>query len=494
MDGKERHQYFVRMLRGYEIDQFALEVSRLCLMLADFPNHNGWKLNDQDIFKSEEFTSAVRRSHVILSNPPFEDFTEIDKKLYPSLSTVQKPVELLNRILENLPADGMIGIVLPRQFLDGRGYRGVRDQLGKRFDEVQLVALPDGIFENANMETVLLIGTEPRSRDGEHLRVSFSQVTEADRHRFLTEYAYTRRDEAEKMPEDVASSLNVVHLQAVWERLRGFPRLGEHADIHRGVEWEPPFDEEQMISLQPRSGFRRGLHQAKDLMAFELPTPVHLSERAPFRRGGEFLRQADRPKVFVNAARVSRGPWAMVASVDTSGLLATQNFHGIWPERVWTVRALAAVLNSPLANAFVATHEFKRHIRRQTLEALPLPNWRTEQMRTAEQLVSTYEEAVTAGGSIAEAEKALLAIDAFVLRGYALPPRMERQLLNLFASIPRPVPFEFEGFFPPDFAPTIPLWMYLSDDFQKCSARYLLSKVPRITDPALIDALEEASK
>jgi len=29
MDGKERHKYFVRMLKGLEIDQFALEVSRL---------------------------------------------------------------------------------------------------------------------------------------------------------------------------------------------------------------------------------------------------------------------------------------------------------------------------------------------------------------------------------------------------------------------------------------------------------------------------------
>jgi hypothetical protein len=36
--------------------------------------------------------------------------------------------------------------------------------------------------------------------------------------------------------------------------------------------------------------------------------------------------------------------------------------------------------------------------------------------------------------------------------------------------------------------------MYLSEDFQKCSARYLLSTVPRITDPALIEALEEVAE
>ena len=49
MDATERHRYFVRMLQGFELDAFALEVAALCLMLADFPNPNGWQLYQENV-------------------------------------------------------------------------------------------------------------------------------------------------------------------------------------------------------------------------------------------------------------------------------------------------------------------------------------------------------------------------------------------------------------------------------------------------------------
>jgi hypothetical protein len=155
---------------------------------------------------------------------------------------------------------------------------------------------------------------------------------------------------------------------------------------------------------------------------------------------------------------------------------------------------LAAVLNSPVANAYISVHDFKIDVRKRTLEGIPLPRWGNEEITVLERLVSAYEHAVKSPLSSSDSERKLLAIDAFVLRGYALPPRLERQLLDFFQGAQRPVPFQFVEYFPPGFAPTIPLWMYLSEDFRKCSARYLLSTVPRITDPALIEALEEVAE
>ena len=48
---------------------------------------------------------------------------------------------------------------------------------------------------------------------------------------------------------------------------------------------------------------------------------------------------------------------------------------------------LAAVLNGPLANAFVATREDKRHVRRETLLAVPVPNVDPEQAAIISDLV-----------------------------------------------------------------------------------------------------------
>jgi type I restriction-modification system DNA methylase subunit len=495
MEAKERHKYFVRMLRGFEIDRFALEVSRLCLMLADFPNHNGWKLNEEDIFAPDAFSTAVKQSRIVLSNPPFEDFTELERRRYPTLSSPHKPVELLNHILNKLPANGVLGIVLPSRFLDGSAYHKTRAELARRFQSLKLVSLPDGVFEKSDMETVLVIGTEPRTDQSKKLRVSFTHVAEKDRDAFLRQYEVTRRDEAERTEEEASRSLNIVCLREVWEKFYHLEPLGQFAEIHKGVEWTPSPDPNRYVSASPRQGFRRGVYNAQNLLAFEKPETKYLCFDPKYRRprapGGFDLPWVEK-KVFVNAARVSRGPWRIVAFSDASGLISNKRFHALWPRKPWTVVSLAGILNSPIANAYVAAHDFARDIRKQTLEAIPLPRWGVEEILTLERLVAEYMR--TDKAEPRAARDALLAIDAFILKGYGLPPRLERELLDLFKRVKRPAPFEFNGYFPDEFTSNIPLWMFLSPEYRKCNANYLLSRIPIITDPALIEALEEVAE
>ena len=90
-----------------------------------------------------------------------------------------------------------------------------------------------------------------------------------------------------------------------------------------------------------------------------------------------------------------------------------------------------------------------------------------------------------------EARRSLLEIDAILLRAYNLPPRLERELLDFFRGDKRRVPFEFTEYYPANFGPSIPLWMYLTSDFANCNPTFLRNSIPRIDDPALIDALTE---
>jgi hypothetical protein len=494
MEAKERHKYFVRMLRGFEIDEFALEVSRLCLMLADFPNHNGWKLTEGDIFDSDAFSTALKQTRIVLSNPPFEDFNEREKQGYSKLSSSHKPVELLNRILRNLPADGVLGVVLPSRFLDDHAYSKIREALAKRFHALQIVSLPDGIFEKSAMETVLVVATEPGAGQSSAVNVSFTQVAEKDRDAFLTEYTFTRRDEAQRTVDEAQATLNIVFLRELWERLGQLDHLGQYAEIHKGIEWETSPDPERYISLVSKKGFRPGIYSAENMLAFEKPEVRYLCFQPEYRRrrapGGFFLRWDD-PKVFVNTVRLSRGVWKIAAFSDTSGLIANKQFHALWPHQPWTPRSLAGILNSPLTNAFVAAYDLGRTIRKQTLEAIPLPRWGSGEVKGLERLILEYERSNKLSAEAARSR--LLAIDAFILRGYGLAPRLERELLNLFVRVRRPVPFEFSGYFPDDFTSNIPLWMFLSSEFKKCNATYLLSHIPIVTDPALIEAFEEVA-
>ncbi len=502
LNSQERHRLFVRALHGFERDPFALEIAKLCLMLADFPFPDGWDLVSADVFASPRFESALRRSDVVLCNPPFEDFSGDERRLYPNIRSVQKPAELLHRVLDRVKPSGTLGFVLPRQFIDGRAYRDVRRRIANRYESIEIVALPDRVFRISKLQTALLVAKEPCTR---HLQVnlSFADVSDADRRRFLLDYEVSRRDVQRKSTVDFAESAKIPILGDLWSRLYDFRRLGEVVKMHRGIEWQPPFEEGKYISLEPRNGFARGLREISDeYYSFQTPSTVYLSTRAEDQRGNAFDLPWDKPKVIANAVRVSRGRWRLATFPDAEGLMASQSFYGIWPSSPWTIQSLSAVLNGPIANAFIATHEGQQHNRKRILAQIPLPSLTETQHVALARLVEEYREVAAASDDIFTAprtgasredllRRTCLQIDVILAKGYNLPPRVERNLLDFFRGHQRRVPFPFTEYFPAEFKPTIPLWMYISDDFQRCRADCVTKRVPQITDPALVDALTE---
>ncbi len=498
MDGRERHRYFVKMLRGFEIDPFALEVSRLCLTLADFPNQNGWKLNRADVFQSETFNQILKQARVVICNPPFQDFKK--SATHRDHGLVKKPVAVLEKVLAHLSSDGILGFVLPRQFISGLSYRQIRQALAKRYDEIEIVNLPDRIFSKVDLETCLLLGRKVRTNTTQ-VSVQFAEVEENDRQQFLQQYSVTRRDFGRKSIAEVVEALSIPALDEAWKRLQHFPKFASVAEIHRGVEWQPPFDEKVYLSLTPKPGFVRGINSAQgEFNYFQLPKPIFLNAREENQRGGAWNLAWNKPKAVMNAARVSRGAWCICASSDFQSLFFSQRFHCFWPKQNWTANTISAVLNNPVAAAYVATREGKLDIRKVTLADLPVPTFSSEEIVTIDKLVESYRPAKSgrneyelwhgndASGGL---RNLLLQIDAVVLRAYNLPPRLERQLLDFFRNEKRPVPFDFGNYFPDDFTPTIPLWRYVSPDFKQCSGQHLLEIMPKITDPALVDVLEE---
>jgi hypothetical protein len=144
------------------------------------------------------------------------------------------------------------------------------------------------------------------------------------------------------------------------------------------------------------------------------------------------------PKILLNAGRFGRGYWRHAAAVDRKGLYASQQFVGLWPrpgvEGV-DLDALAAVLNGPLANAFMADHSSEKRLRIETLLAVPIPRVPPpllgELAREYAQLAAHRDF----GNQRDERLAALLdRIDVLVLEAYDLPPRMERSLLAAFEA------------------------------------------------------------
>ena len=207
-------------------------------------------------------------------------------------------------------------------------------------------------------------------------------------------------------------------------------------------------------------------------------------------------------QLVVNYGSVSRSPWRLKAVIDRQGHAVTSRFLTVRPVSPGQpLLFFWALCNSPLANAYVYAHSGKRDVLTGVLRAMPVPRCSHDDIRRIVELTRAYLDAVSVSSDNSlsstvdddEACQLLKRVDAEILRLYNMPPRLERQLLDLFIGYQRPgVPFRFIRYFPDGFTPCFPLHMYLSESYRHSTAGALRARYEPMTDPAMLAALEHA--
>jgi hypothetical protein len=499
MNTEERHNYFVRMLSGMELDAFAREVARYSLILADYPNPDGWDIVQADVFISPRTDDYLQRAKIVLCNPPFSDLPERGTKSRSRAGAAKRAVEALNRVLRHPPAQ--LGFVLPKSFVSGQEYRDARRRLANVYQEIDVVVLPDTVFKYSDVETVLLITHGVRTSSPHH---HVASVNKQDYAQFLLNSTPTWREE---LPVETADSAGYpifwrTPLWRVWEELEGLPRLGDVSEIHRGIEYRIPMraHQEELISSEPKPGFTAGLVSVKEgFEPFFSSASAFLNVDPSVMLYEAYKLPWGEPKVIANAARLSRGAWTIAAAVDRQGLVCYQQFHGIWPTSHLSLEVIAALINSPVANAFVGSLRTSRHNQVSAVKKIPIPILTAAQTRTVVELTQRYQslraqwraQPERAEELEAVCGELLMKIDAEVLAAYDLPPRLEKQLLDTFAGHQRPGPVRFTGYYPSGFQPTIPWRIFISQAFQSSGARATIARLPVLNDPVISAAVRD---
>lgn len=478
LDARQRHRLLIDRLEGDELDAFAREVAVLSLILADYPNANGWRVRELDLMQSNTLLKRARTANVILCNPPFEAFTPAERTRYPEMveRSTMKAAAVLSAVLEAAPE--ALGFVLPRAILDERRFLTERVRLERSFSEIDLVSLPEHVFAHSGVETALVVARAPRvssTRRGTMLKCT--TVTSQDRDMFLATgwLPQEPRARTQPYPPSEPGRLWVTELEELWHYLADYPRLGSVVSIHRGLEWT--IHQNEATSPGQRLGYQKGLASADSVQQFVVARPTWLDTRDDDLRRAQDLPW-NRPKLILNAVRLGRGEWRLAGAVDTSGLVFSQQLFGCWPIQDVDLLSVAAVLNGPLANAFVTEHSPGKSFRVSALSTIPIPPVLAPRIRA---LVVRYIEAVSSEpfelGSARRSDAALRLneIDAEVLRAYDVPPRLEKRLLERFRGEKRPVVHTWEHWLPPDFDLAVPLHEFLSGQFSKATGNWVIS-------------------
>ena len=498
MGQEDRHRYFIEMLSGLEIDTFAAEVARHSLMFADYPNPDGWRVINADAFTSPEFDTCLSQAQVVLCNPPYGDFDSKARMASDAIQSPNKAVEALRRVLEHPPK--MLGFVLPRVFVNGPKFRDARKKLASLYSEIEIVGLPEIAFQHSMFETVLLIAHEAKP-NGARLRTS--EVERGDYQRFVRAGKPTWQTEAPSSYLGVPKpTFWYSPMQHLLDELTHLPRLGETANVHRGIEYNITFKDyvDKLVSDSPRTGFAPGLVNTREgFEPYGVFSHQYLNIDPDAMLYKAYQRPWDQPKVIANASRISRDRWVIAGAVDKQGLVCYQQFHGIWPKGGMPVEVLAAVVNGPVANAFVSIHRTSRDNQVRIVRQIPVPMFTAPQTQSIVALVRDYrrlrgqwlQSGYEAHHFEPECREIVWQIDAEVLAAYDLPPRLERRLLDYFEGFQRPGPVQFDRYYPPDFRPSIPWRVFISEDFRASTARQTLERLPVIVDPAISAVVQE---
>ena len=454
MSSRDRHEYFVKMLSGIEIDEFALEVGRLSLMLADYPNPDGWRLHHGDAFTSPIFAKELNGANVVLCNPPFERFRKQDQTMYENRPPWTKAADVLGSVLAQPPQ--LLGFVLPRVFVEGRQFKQLRATLGQSYSKFELLELPDRVFERSEAETVLLLSSK---RGNTPALLTVGKVLSSDLQDFYAtqKISYQALKTVDDPPLEFAGRMWLPQLQKVWDATSKLPTLGSLAEIHRGMQYNRPLVSEAggLVSSVAFLGGKEGLHTVRGAIEpFIVTHTDYLNTSEEFMSNSAYKYDWNAAKVIVNANAQSRGNWRITASIDRSGLVCYQNFHAIWPKTELSLELLAATLNGPVANAFISSRDPMRHVLIRTMRDIPIPEFNSEQKDVLTALVHQYVDIrnkwiryqLEEGEATSECRRLISAIDAEVLNAYGLPPEQERALLDWFTDSTRLGPIEFNEY------------------------------------------------
>lgn len=516
MSDADRHKWLQARLVGAEIDNFAREIARLSLTLADIPNPNGWELDEGDMFSSGKLESHIRDAGIIISNPPFETRTSQGDELF----HVGQAAELLRRINLHAQPGTLLAYIMPQTILDSKKATALRRELLNRFEWLEILRLPDKVFDKADVETAVIIGR--RLQDGKQTTtpIQINHVWDSSLSGFIKSRSATihQQSHASVMLETPSSSMLFPDLSEVWEHCSQLGKLEAQASAGQGFIYKSESDPTYPHGMPKRvnarqAGYRQGFYDLKETgMSHQAPRLTWLLFDPSAIDRTVAGCDVGNPQVVMNHARVTRGPWRNIGYIDEKGYPTRGRFLVVRPDPDALVPlkpiCLWAILNSPLANAFTKSYSSKRDILSGTIEQLPLPKISDTQQVELERLAKSYIEMATKSELPSQTEKKKRSkqgqsidelpgfgskipdqidhenhlkylhwkLDAAVLALYKLPPQLERKLLDFFTGYQRVgVPFLQTEYYPSRFqgANTLAELLTLTADWDTINERRL---------------------
>ncbi len=450
---EQGHTYLVRHLHGVDVDPFATEVSQLSLFLLSVPSEDGWDIKARNFLEIDEGGFAPRPT-IIVGNPPFKDDRSVGGH------REQLAARFLEKYLDLLPPDGLMGIILPETFLDADSTEGARRRLLSECELLEVWHLPEGMFPSSNVATAVILARKRPVGVRRMNPVRVERVTGAPADhaafRLTGKASYSFIVPSQRVwLDDQRARMNASPFDAsLWSTVEAAARtrLGRVAYVRNGIITGK--EREELSSIESKE-FRPWLNGPTHMEPYLIRWGEQALRYIKYpgdlerpRRRLERVFAAPRAKILVNSSRFPGSPWKLYAAVDDIGLFPRQNLYCIIPigDVGASLEELAAVLNSPMANAWVDARNRRKWIASETLEDMPYPSFSVEQRDEVVRLVNVitnikkdaFNLGAVAEGGAADVEQLVRQIDAIVFDAFGIDHELREHIYQYFSQFRRP--------------------------------------------------------
>lgn len=400
MNEEIQHEYLTDMILGIDIDKFACEVARLELLLNSIPYGNGWNIKSEDFLKINNMTF---KPNIIIANPPYEE------KRKETLT--EKASIFLEKYIDILEDEGLLGIVLPQTFLSNKSSKEARKKLLENIQLYEVWHLPKGVFDTNNCATTVIIGRKQRVIEKKAFKGRIVVQKSVDRFKNTSKFDFEFICEPQNVfLEKEDYSIIISPIQNILNKLKSNNNLKKYVDYTRGIEF--PYDKYPLISDYYKEGYSKFYRNAKlGMKKYKInwdeqkkskyiryaPESEENKKFIAMGEKGVRLREEKRHILESQKVVVARNStpgtfWRIKAAIDHEKLYPS---HSLWyfisKDETVTLEVITAVLNSKIANLFIEKENLEMNLVINNLLKIPFPDLTSKQKESITKYVKEIE-------------------------------------------------------------------------------------------------------